>query len=110
MHVTPLIDDGHGIGGRPHLTGPRNVIRTGHVVPQPVIQCRIGGQFGIGGRDPLLQNRLQSRIIQEPHTQAHGLAQALQVPGIVQIPILHGRWHGRVSGGEPQFASADGQI
>ena len=50
------------------------------------------------------------RIVQELHTQAHGFAQALQVPGIVQIPVLHGRWYGLVSGGEPQFASTDGQV
>jgi len=60
MHVTPLVDDGHGIGGRPHLTGPRNMVRTGHVVQQPVIQGRIGSQFGICGRDPMLKYSLKN--------------------------------------------------
>jgi hypothetical protein len=45
----------------------------------------------------MVEDSLKSRIIQESDTQPHGFTQALDIPGIVEVAVVHGRLDDRVS-------------
>ena len=81
MDAAPLIHHRHGIEGGPHLARPRDVIRAGDVLQQPLVQGCVGGQFCIRGGHAV--SRMASNAgSSSSRTQPHSVAQALHPRGL----------------------------